>query len=99
MRHIVAVCPKCGVYTKLQKHHIAPRFLFGRQHNHEVILLCEKCHKKLDRIVCVKRKLKKSDYLRITLKWLSGGCPVIVGEPIYGGGKKWQEEQTSMTGW
>ena len=58
----VGYCCKCGQIRVLQRHHTLPlRFFRGR--NQSVLLLCEKCHKAVERLIPYARKLRRSEYL------------------------------------
>ena len=63
------LCVKCMRIRQLQKHHVLPVSKYGRKDNHSTILLCDDCHKEIERILPY-RKLDTDEYLHITKMWL-----------------------------
>jgi len=46
------ICPICLQRKRLTKHHIFPRFRFGRsRRNNEIVRLCFECHQILHQII------------------------------------------------
>ncbi|MBP6866087.1 MAG: hypothetical protein KBC12_00925 [Candidatus Pacebacteria bacterium] len=46
----MATCPKCGCDAAMTEHHIYPQRFFGkdRDGNNEKVVLCQRCHGKLE---------------------------------------------------
>lgn len=65
----LCLCAKCLRIKPKEAHHVFPREFFGDQPNGPFILLCQRCHKELDKIVHY-RSLTKRQILDITAEWL-----------------------------
>lgn len=72
-------CPKCHTIQLLTRHHVFPRRYYPK-HNESVLMLCEKCHQEIERILPYNRKLHKDEYLTITSAWLAGTITFVPRE-------------------
>jgi len=62
------VCTKCLRRTNLTTHHELPRRFFDGEG--AIIMLCRKCHDKIETIIPNEKKLEKKDYRQITKNFL-----------------------------
>lgn len=62
------ICTKCLKRTNLTQHHELPRRFF-KGHG-AVIMLCRKCHDKIESIIPTEKKLERKDYRQITKNFL-----------------------------
>lgn len=46
-------CKMCGTTEQLQRHHIYPVCHFGKKNNHDITILCDRCHKKVEHYILV----------------------------------------------
>jgi len=62
------ICVKCHSRRTLTKHHILPRrHYYGEG---DIILICRKCHDKLERAIVKAERLTREEYRRILRKFL-----------------------------
>ena len=46
-----STCDKCGTDQQLTRHHLIPVYFRGRKNNLNRIILCRKCHDKIETII------------------------------------------------
>ena len=56
-------CSRCLKKAFLQNHHVFPQRFYGK--SRDTILLCDECHKIIENILPLHRKLTKDTYLEI----------------------------------
>lgn len=71
-KQLKAVCPKCFQVKLLQRHHYLPSRFFKKNNSNNVLHICDKCHKEIEEILSLYRKLKKEEYIDIHKNWLKG---------------------------
>lgn len=77
MTQHVGFCPKCLLIKTLTEHHVYPKRFFGKKNNKSKLLLCEECHREIEKILPEHFKLTKLDYQNIHRSWLSGKNPIV----------------------
>lgn len=68
----IGLCPHCLKVRYLQRHHIYPKRFFKKNNTTNLLYLCDNCHKEIEEILPLYRKLTKEEYLDIHKKWLRG---------------------------
>jgi hypothetical protein len=71
----IGVCAKCVNLLPLTNHHCLPRRFFGC--NQSKLMLCDDCHKEIERILYSFHKFTKEEYLKIHHLWLKDKTPLI----------------------
>ena len=68
----MATCPKCGCDAQMTEHHIYPQRFYGkdRDGNRDKVILCDRCHDKLEREIPVYPKQEDSFYLETAKNFL-----------------------------
>ena len=72
------ICPKCWKLRVATRHHLYPRRFFKHEKNDSVLLLCEDCHREIERILPLYTKLEKEVYIDIHKRWLAGQKLMVV---------------------
>lgn len=69
MKGFHGLCPRCGKYRHMTKHHLFPRVFFGQKHNRAFLFLCWECHEELHHLL-PEIKMPKEFYLVVTFKFI-----------------------------
>lgn len=64
-------CQKCKKVGWMQKHHKYPRRFFGDKNNPERVILCDSCHKGIERLIPRYEKQSRSWYEKLTDSFLN----------------------------
>jgi hypothetical protein len=92
-----SLCTRCLEYAPLERHHMFPQRFFGNgSKNRSIILLCTKCHKKIEAILPQNAKLSKEEYIRIHQEFLSDIPQKTFRRPTHQYTKKWMPTETAM---
>ena len=73
----IGVCPKCVQEKPLELHHIFPVRFFKRKNNKARLALCRDCHLAIERILPLRTRLSKEEYVVIHKLWLVDKPPKI----------------------
>jgi hypothetical protein len=66
------ICPKCKEICRGTKHHCLPKRHYRRQKNTPILLLCRRCHDKLELMIPF-NKQPKEFYYEVINTFLEGG--------------------------
>lgn len=72
-------CPKCGEWRIMTRHHLWPRRVYGRENNSRVVILCQECHRELERRIPFKR-IPHRFYVSIYLTFMLEGSYALSAE-------------------
>lgn len=72
------VCPKCMKSGYLTEHHVFPKRFFGKRNNDSILLLCRKCHDKIELLIPYSDKLTQEEYTEIHKAWMLGKNPIVL---------------------
>jgi len=62
-------CSKCHTQEVLQKHHILPKRFYGD--NPFYILLCDDCHKEVEKLIPETKQLTPAKYFKIIYNFIN----------------------------
>jgi len=75
MGTIIGFCPKCYRMGCLTRHHWLPQRFYGK--TGKVLFICHDCHREIEKILPLNRKLQVEEYRQIHKEWLRGNHPNI----------------------
>ena len=72
-KRLRGICPRCfRVGIELTDHHVYPVRWGKRKGNNTKLYLCWQCHKEIDSLLPLYRKMTRNECITITREWLRG---------------------------